>query len=39
VLERADHALTPDALLTLQELALKDWVQQQREKSSITLAQ
>ena len=39
VLERGDHALTPDALLTLQELALKDWVQQQREQSTVTLAQ
>ena len=39
VLERGQHLLTPDALLTLQELALKDWVQQQREHSTITLAQ
>ncbi len=39
VLERAEHALTPDALLTLQEQALKDWVSQQRDKSAITLAQ
>ena len=39
VLERAEHALTPDALLTLQGLALQDWVRQQREKSDITLAQ
>lgn len=39
VLERGEHALTPDALLTLQELALKDWVRQQREQGDITLTQ
>jgi parvulin-like peptidyl-prolyl isomerase len=39
VLERGDHALTPDALLTLQGAALSDWVRQQREKSGITIPQ
>lgn len=39
VLARGVHALAPDALLMLQELALKDWVRQQREQGNITLAQ
>lgn len=39
VLERGDHPLTPDALLTLQEKALEDWVSQQRAKSTITISQ
>jgi peptidyl-prolyl cis-trans isomerase C len=39
VLERGEHTLSPDALLTLQELALVDWVRQQREKSEITILQ
>lgn len=38
VLERGDHPLSPDALLTLQELALKDWLAKQRDSSAITLA-
>ncbi len=37
-LERGDHPLTPDALLTIQELALKNWLAEQREKGSIILA-
>jgi parvulin-like peptidyl-prolyl isomerase len=36
-LEREDHPLTPDALLTVQELALKNWVTDQRAKSKIVL--
>ena len=38
VLEREDHPLSPDALLTLQERALSDWVTQQREQSEIVIA-
>jgi parvulin-like peptidyl-prolyl isomerase len=34
-LERGEHLLTPDALLTVQELALKNWVAEQRAKSKI----
>ena len=36
-LERGDHPLSPDALLTVQELALKNWVAEQRAKSEIVL--
>ncbi len=36
-LERGDHPLTPDALLTVQELALKNWVAVRRAKSEIVL--
>jgi peptidyl-prolyl cis-trans isomerase C len=36
--ERGDHPLTPDALLTMQELAVKTWLAAQREKSVIVLA-
>jgi peptidyl-prolyl cis-trans isomerase C len=36
-LERGDHPLTPDALLTMQELVLKNWVAGQRAKSDIIL--
>jgi peptidyl-prolyl cis-trans isomerase C len=36
--ERGDHPLSPDALLTVQELALKNWVADQRAKSGIVLA-
>lgn len=39
VLERGDHPLSPDALLSLQQLALTDWVQAQRAKSTITISQ
>ena len=38
VLERADHPLSPDALLTVQELALKNWVAEKRANSRIVLA-
>ena len=37
-LERGEHPLSPDALLTVQELALKNWVAEQRLKSKIVLA-
>lgn len=38
VLEReANHPLSPDALLTLQEKALQDWLNQQRAQSQIIL--
>jgi len=36
-LERGDHPLTPDALLTMQGLALNNWVTEQRAKSEIIL--
>ena len=36
-IERGDHPLSPDALLTLQELALKNWVAEKRAKSEIVL--
>lgn len=36
-LERSDHALTADALLTVQEQALQDWVSKQRASSEIVL--
>jgi peptidyl-prolyl cis-trans isomerase C len=38
VLERGEHALTPDALLTVQELAVKNWLIDQRAHSDIVLA-
>ncbi len=39
VLERdAQHPLSPDALLTLQENAVQDWLTQKREQSDIDLA-
>ncbi len=37
-LERADHPLSPDALLTVQEKALQNWIVEQRTKSEIVLA-
>ena len=37
VVERGDHLLSPDALLTIQELTLKNWVAEQRAKSNIVL--
>jgi peptidyl-prolyl cis-trans isomerase C len=37
VIERGDHPLSPDALLTVQELALKNWVAEKRAKSEIVL--
>ena len=36
--ERGDHALSPDALLTMQERALADWLATQRAESEIVLA-
>lgn len=36
--ERADHLLTPDALLAMQELALENWIVEKRAKSNIVLA-
>ncbi|MEW6401851.1 MAG: peptidylprolyl isomerase [Chloroflexota bacterium] len=38
VIERADHPLTPDALLVLQERALTEWLAEQRAQSDIILA-
>lgn len=39
VLERdQDHPLSPDAYLAVQELALKDWIKQQRDAAAIVLA-
>jgi parvulin-like peptidyl-prolyl isomerase len=35
--ERGEHPLSPDALLTVQELALSNWVAAQRAKSEIVL--
>ena len=37
-LEREKHPLSPDALLTVQELALQDWLVEQRANSIIVLA-
>jgi len=37
-LERANHPLSPDALLTVQEQALQDWITEQRADSDIILA-
>lgn len=36
-LERGEHPLSPDALLVMQELALRNWLAERREKSSIVL--
>ncbi|MBK8782610.1 MAG: peptidylprolyl isomerase [Anaerolineales bacterium] len=36
--ERADHPLSPDALLTKQEQALQNWVAEKRASSEIVLA-
>ncbi len=33
-----NHPLSPDALLALQELALKNWIEQQRQQATIILA-
>ena len=38
VLERADHPLSPDALLTVQENALQTWIAEKRASSDIVLA-
>ncbi|MDO8753471.1 MAG: SurA N-terminal domain-containing protein [Anaerolineales bacterium] len=37
-LERGDHLLSPDALLTMQELALRNWLVEKRANSDIVLA-
>jgi peptidyl-prolyl cis-trans isomerase C len=37
-LERGDHPLTPDALLTVQESTIKNWLDKQRAQSNIVLA-
>jgi parvulin-like peptidyl-prolyl isomerase len=36
--ERAEHALTPDALLTMQALALKNWLAEKLANSEIVLS-
>lgn len=36
--ERGEHSLSPDALLIMQELALKQWLAEQRAKSDVVLA-
>jgi peptidyl-prolyl cis-trans isomerase C len=38
VLAREDHLLSPDALLAVQEQALKDWVERQRQQNEIVIA-
>ena len=38
IVERGQHALSPDTLLVLQEKAVTDWVNQQRAQASIILA-
>lgn len=37
-IERGDHLLTPDALLTMQELALKNWIADQRANGNVVFA-
>ena len=37
-LERGEHPLTPDALLTVQELAVKNWLTDQRAQSDVVFA-
>lgn len=37
-IERGEQQLSPDALLAMQELVLKEWVARQREKSKIVIA-
>jgi parvulin-like peptidyl-prolyl isomerase len=37
VVERGEHPLSPDALLTVQELALRNWVADQRAQSKVVL--
>ncbi len=39
ILERAMRPLSPDALLTVQENALQEWLKQQREQSEILVLQ
>jgi parvulin-like peptidyl-prolyl isomerase len=38
VVERGNHALAPDALLVMQELAVKKWLDEKRASSNIVLA-
>jgi peptidyl-prolyl cis-trans isomerase C len=38
VIERGEHVLSPDALMVLQEQAVRDWLSKQREQASIVLA-
>ena len=38
VLAHEEHPLSPDAYLALQELALKNWIDQQRQQANIVLA-
>lgn len=38
VLAHENHPLSPDAYLALQELALKNWIEQQRKQANIVLA-
>jgi peptidyl-prolyl cis-trans isomerase C len=38
VIDRAQRPLSPDALVTLQDKALQDWVTQQRQQSAIVIA-
>jgi len=38
-IERSEHELTPDALLIMQELALKSWLETQHKNSDIVLLQ
>jgi len=37
-IERGEHPLSPDALLTKQEITLKQWIMKQREQSDVVLA-
>ncbi|MDP2777943.1 MAG: peptidylprolyl isomerase, partial [Anaerolineales bacterium] len=37
-LERGEHPLSPDALLTMQELALRNWLAEKRANSEIVFA-
>jgi peptidyl-prolyl cis-trans isomerase C len=38
VIERGPHVLSPDALMVLQEQAIRDWLSKQRAQASIVLA-
>ena len=38
ILAHEDHPLSPDAHLALQELALKNWIERQRQQANIVLA-
>jgi hypothetical protein len=40
ILERdPDRPLSPDAYLSLQELALKNWIKEQRQQASVVISQ